>query len=351
MKSLREVYQELGVSRTTLQGWLYDILDWPKQEKTDNTALVIGEEVLSTLWQIRFFKQLKYSNRKIKTILNDPDFDVSRSLEQQIAELTSQKEELERLIKAATVMKETGISPSLLHFGSTGLEGVDYPKTMDLLGLFGDNMVESAVGDIDFNDFITDDESDEMISMFEHLMKMAQESLPITSPEVQHGVKNLHQLVATILSDSVIILSYIGLCFAPEGEIGRDIDNEYGKGSSVFFINALQHYCNEGASSALDQRFYCALENIEKLARAKHTTSSSEVQAEVQNIHDFFMKATGRFSTYTLPLLKGIGVTFGSTEFRNAFENGAKRGVLWFTSRAIEIYCSKHENDERGIIE
>ena len=222
---------------------------------------------------------------------------------------------------------------------------------MGLLGLFGDNMVERAVGNLDFEDFITDAEADEMISIFEHLMKMAQESLPIDSPEVQHGVNNLHQLLATILSDSVIILSCIVLCFAPEGEIGRDIDNEYGKGSALFFINALQHYCNEKASSALDQIFYCALENIEKLAQAKHTTSSLEVQAEVQNIYDFFTKATGRFPAYAFPLLKSIGVTFGSTEFRNAFENGAKRGVSWFASRAIEIYCSNHENDERGIIE
>lgn len=351
LKSLRDVYEELGVSRTTLQGWLYDILDWPKQDKTDNTALVISEEVLATLWQIRFYKQLKYSSRKIKTILNDPGFDVTRSLDQQIAELTRQKEELERLIKAATVMKEMGISPSFLHFGTSGLEEIDYPKTMGLLGLFADNTVGNAVGEIEFDNIITDAESDEMISIFECLMKMAQNALPIDSSTVQQEVKKLHLLLASIASDSVIILTYIGLCFSPDGEIGRDIDNEYGKGSSLFFINALQHYCNEDADSKLDQEFYCALKNIERLARAKHTTSSSEVQAEVQKIYDFFKKATGRFSAYAFHLLQSIGVTFGSSEFRDAFENGAKRGVSWFISRTIEIYCSKHENDERGILE
>lgn len=351
MKSLRDVYEELGVSRTTLQGWLYDILDWPKQDKTDNTALVIGDEVLATLWQIRFYKQLKYSSRKIKAILNDPAFDVTHSLDQQIAELTRQKEELERLIKAATVMKETGISPSFLHFGSSGLAGIDYPKTMGLLGLFADNTVGNAVVELDFDNIITDAESDEITSIFECLMKMAQDALPIDSSTVQQEIEKLHHLLAAIASDSVIILSYIGLCFSPDGEIGRDIDNEYGKGCSLFFSNALQHYCNENADSKLDQEFYSALKNIEKLARAKHTTSSSDVQAEVQNIYDFFIKATGRFSAYAFPLLQSMGATIGSSAYRDAFENGAKRGILWFISRAIEIFCSKHEDDERGIIE
>lgn len=346
MKSLREVYEELGVSRTTLQGWLYDILDWPKQEKTNNSSILISDEVLTTIWQIRFFKQLKYSNSKIKAILNDPDFDVSRSLEQQIVELTRQKEELERLIKAAIVMKEIGISPSFLHFGSTGLEDIDYPQTMMILGLIADNMIESGKTEFDFDGLLTDTELDVVAVIFERLIKMAQSGLSVDCAIVQHEVKSFHQFVSTITSTSVIMLSYISLCFLPEGALGRDIDDEYGKGSSVFLFNAIQHYCRENTDDDLDQNFYCAWDNIEKLARAKYTARSLEVQAQVQKIYDFFIKATGRFSGYTLLLLKNMGKTYGNKEFRDVFENGAERGILWFVSRAIEIFCGKQANDD-----
>ena len=94
-KSTMEVCAELGVSRTTFKGWVYDILG-RTQDPYDNTTLEFTEEEIITLWQIRFYKQLKYSNSKIKAILNDPHFDISRSLTFQIKELTKQKEEMEK---------------------------------------------------------------------------------------------------------------------------------------------------------------------------------------------------------------------------------------------------------------
>lgn len=348
MKSLREVYEELGVSRTTLQGWLYDILEWPKQDTADNTALKISDDVLTTIWQIRFFKQLKYSNKKIKDILADPGFDISRSLEQQIAELTKQKEELEKLIKVATVMKETGLGPNSLRFGSAEMDEISYPNVIGILGLIGDNLAAIEKSEIDFEDFISDTELDAIVRSFKCLMKKGQEQLPVDASTVQEEVANLHRTISTITSESVFILASATPYFLPDGEVGRDIDKEYGNGSAAFFYQAFEYYCNENSENELDREFYGALENIEKLARAKYSTNSPEVQAVVQKMYDFFSRATGRFSVYTVPLLKNMGATYGSKEFRDAFENGAERGIFWFISRAIDIFCSKYENNERG---
>lgn len=348
MKSLRDVYEELGVSRTTLQGWLYDILKWPRQDTADNTALNIPDDILPTIWQIRFFKQLKYSSKKIKDILADPSFDLSQSLEKQIVELTKQKEELENLIKVAMVMKETGIGPNSLRFGPAGMDEIGYPKIVGILGLMADKVATYAEAEIDLEKYISDAEVDAMVAVIERVSKMGQKHLHTDTAAVQEEIAKFHRILSTIASESIIILSWVHLCFSPDGELGRELDSEYGTGSTAFFCGALEYYCNENAENEYDKAFYMAWEEVGELANAKYTTSSPEVQAVIQKLYDFFSRAIGRFSTYTVPLLKNLGVTYGSKEFRDAFENGAERGGLWFISRAIEIYCSKYENNERG---
>lgn len=348
MKSLRDVYEELGISRTTLQGWLYDILEWPKQDVSDNTAMIIPDDILPTIWQIRFFKQLKYSSKKIKDILADPSFNLSQSLEKQIAELTKQKEELESLIRVATVMKETGIGPNSLRFGSVGMDEIGYQRIVGILDLMAEKMSIYTEIEIDFEEYISDEEVNAIEGIFERVSKLRKQHLPSDDVAVQKEIAKLHLLTSAITSKSIIVFSWIHLCFSPDGELGKELDSEFGAGTTAFFSNALEYYCNQNAENEMDQEFYRALENIEKLARCKNTTNSYEVQAEVEKLQDFFSKATGRFSAYAVPLLRNLGTTYGSKEFRNAFEDGAERGILWFISRAIEIYCNQFDKNERG---
>lgn len=114
MRTLREVYEEIGVSRTTLQGWVNGILEKPTLQ--DDTGWYFDDIDFEKIWQIRFFKQLKYKNSQIKEILNNPDFDKKKCLKEQISLLTREKDELENLISAACLMSETGISPKTIRF-------------------------------------------------------------------------------------------------------------------------------------------------------------------------------------------------------------------------------------------
>ena len=101
-----DICTELGVSRSTFKGWVYDILD-RTQEQNDKTELEFTEDEIAKLWLIRFYKQLKYSNSQIKEILNNPDFDITKTLLHQIEELNSQKNEIDNLIKVASIMKKS----------------------------------------------------------------------------------------------------------------------------------------------------------------------------------------------------------------------------------------------------
>ena len=55
MKSLREVYIELGVGRTTVQYWVDKILCRPKQWRGDNTSIQFSDEEVEQIWTIRFY--------------------------------------------------------------------------------------------------------------------------------------------------------------------------------------------------------------------------------------------------------------------------------------------------------
>lgn len=346
MKSLRDVYEEIGVSRTTLQGWLYDILEWPKQEREDNTALKISDEDLALIWQIRFYKQLKYSNSKIKEILRNPSFDLSQSLELQIDELTRQKEELENLIHIATMMKETGLSPSTLRFGMEDLDGVKYKDIVSILRIMSDNVFDDEDAAYSKWENISEEEINLMMEAFDQIMQLHKRVLPISLPIVQARIQALHRAASVITTESVVVLSWFLLFFSPEGVIGRGIDGEYGEGSASFFYHALQYYCKENQDNEFDRDFHTAWSNIEMLAYNHYATNSKAVQSEIKKLHAFFLKIEGILNQPALPTLKNMGKLFGQKEFRDNFDDGKEKGVAWFISRSIEIYCHKLEESE-----
>ena len=57
MRTLREVYEEIGVSRTTLQGWVNGILEKPTLQ--DDAGWYFDDEDFEKIWQIRFFKTIE----------------------------------------------------------------------------------------------------------------------------------------------------------------------------------------------------------------------------------------------------------------------------------------------------
>ena len=341
-KSTMEVCAELGVSRTTFKGWVYDILG-RTQDPYDNTTLEFTEEEIITLWQIRFYKQLKYSNSKIKAILNDPHFDMSRSLTFQIKELTKQKEEMEKLIKVASVMKETGITPTSVRFGLDEAGELKYDHILTLLGTMSDNMVLLSEKDANIPQTITEEDADKLQKCFEKIMRLSITDVSPSYDLAQKTAKEIHTVMSKYITESVLVFSWNILCFAPGTEYARDIDNEYGKGSAEFLFNVLQAYCSLNSDNDFDKDYVEAVDNIERLGYKKHSARSEEVQAEVDKLYRFVKKLNRQPDKICIKIFRNFGEMFGTDEYRNAFDNGAKRGIAWFISRAIEIFCDNAE--------
>ena len=108
MMTVNEVSKLTGVSIRTLQ--YYDTIGLLKpSEYTESGYRLYDDTVLERLQQILLFKELEFSLKEIKEIMDAPNFDREKALEQQIELLTLKKEHLENLIDFARGIKTIGV--------------------------------------------------------------------------------------------------------------------------------------------------------------------------------------------------------------------------------------------------
>ena len=108
MITVNEVSKLTGVSIRTLQ--YYDKIGLlHPAEYTEAGYRLYDDAALETLQQILLFRELEFPLRDIKKIVESPDFDRSKALEQQIELLTLKKEHLENLIDLAKGLKLRGV--------------------------------------------------------------------------------------------------------------------------------------------------------------------------------------------------------------------------------------------------
>ena len=108
MKTVHEVGQLTGVSVRTLHH--YDDIGLLKPtEVTEAGYRLYDDTALERLQHILLFRELQFPLKDIKEILDSPDFDRNRALEQQIELLTLKKEHLENLIIFARGIKCIGV--------------------------------------------------------------------------------------------------------------------------------------------------------------------------------------------------------------------------------------------------
>ena len=108
MMTVHEVSKISGVSIRALHH--YDHIGLlPATKVTEAGYRLYDEEVLERLHHILLFKELQFSLKEIKEILDSPDFDRSKALEQQIQLLELRKEHLENLIDLARGIKAIGV--------------------------------------------------------------------------------------------------------------------------------------------------------------------------------------------------------------------------------------------------
>ena len=240
MMTVNEVSKLTGVSIRTLQ--YYDTIGLLKPNgHTEAGYRLYDDTALERLQQILLFKELEFSLKEIKSMINAPDFDRDKAMEQQIELLTMKKEHLENLIDFARKIKITGVKN--MDFTVFDTKKIDeYAKrAKEQWG----QTPEYREYEEKTKDWTNQDQQDVMknfMLIYAEFGKMRTEDP--ASEKVQCEVKKLQNFISEhFYQCSDEILSGLGQMYASGGEFTQNIDKMGGEGTARFTADAIEVYC------------------------------------------------------------------------------------------------------------
>ena len=240
MKTVTEIAKQTGVSVRTLHH--YDAIGLLKPtEVTESGYRLYDDAALERLYLILLFRELEFPLKEIGEILDAPDFDRNRVLEQQIELLKAKAVHLLKGIHLANAIKQTGVKnlkfknwdPKKIHEYSTQAETL-YGKTDAWKEYKGKSENRTKEQERSLGDGLMD--------LFVKLGTL--KNLAPESPEVQNWVKQLQDYIsANYYRCTNQILAGLGEMYAGGGSMTENIDAAGGKGTGEFAREAIRIYC------------------------------------------------------------------------------------------------------------
>lgn len=240
MMTVNEVSKLTGVSIRTLQ--YYDTIGLlPPTEYTEAGYRLYDDTAMERLQQILLFRELEFPLKEIKRIIDSPDFNRNKALEQQMKLLTMKKEHLEGLISFARKIKETGVNKMDFQvFNTTKMDEytkkakeqwgqtAEYKEYEEKTGKQSPEAQKQALQNF--------------MLIFVEFGKMTDKK-PEDS-DVQLKVKVLQDYITDhFYKCSNEILKGLGELYASGGEFTENIDKAAGDGTAVFVAKAIDVYC------------------------------------------------------------------------------------------------------------
>lgn len=242
MRTVNEVSKLSGVSVRTLHH--YDAIGLLKPTTVTKAGYrMYDDTALERLQQILLFRELEFPLKEIKTILESPNFDRSRALEQQITLLTLKKEHLENLIDLARELNEIGVNK--MDFTAFDTSKID-EYAAEAKATYGQTAEYK-----EFEEKSKNRKKEETQKLNARMMVIFTEfgtmrELPPDSKEVQSQVKKLQSFITeNFYTCSNEVLYGLGSMYAAGGEFTVNIDKAGGEGTAEFVFEAIKRYCNK----------------------------------------------------------------------------------------------------------
>ena len=240
MMTVHEVSKLAGVSIRTLQ--YYDKIGLLHPTGyTDAGYRLYDDTDLERLQHILLFRELEFPLKEIKAILNSPDFDKSKALDQQIEMLKLKKEHIENLMKFALGIKLLGVK-------NMDFKAFDRSK-LDEYAKLAKEQYENTPEYKEFTERSknrTDEEDKLLADRCMLLFKEAGEmrNTDPASDEAQDLVKRIQAFITeNMYTCSNKILSGLGKMYSGGGDFTVNIDAYGGEGTAEFVDKAIQIYC------------------------------------------------------------------------------------------------------------
>lgn len=240
--TVNEVSKLTGVSIRTLQ--YYDKIGLLKPTAyTDSGYRQYDDTALEQLQQILLFRELEFPLKDIKKIMNSPDYDKSKALEQQIELLTLKKEHIENLILLARGIKLVG--GKYMEFSAFDTSKIDeyarkakesWGTTAEYKEFEEKNSTRSSA-EIEVVGM-------QLMAIFAEFAELKNKS--VTDPLINEQVKKLQDFITeNYYKCSDVILSKLGKMYGGGGEFTANINTACGAGTAEFVSEAIQAYCRK----------------------------------------------------------------------------------------------------------
>lgn len=242
MRTVHEVSRLAGVSIRTLQ--YYDKIGLLHPTgRTDAGYRLYDDTDLERLQHILLFRELEFPLKDIKAIINSPDFDRSKALEQQIELLKLKKEHIENLMNFALGIKMLGVRHmDFKAFDKSKLD--EYSRQAK--ELYGNTpeykeMKEKMKNRTEEDDHIL---ADRFMLFFKEAGEIKNDDP--ASAKAQDLVKRIQAYITeNLYTCTNKILSGLGKMYSGGGDFTRNIDAYGGEGTAEFVDRAIQIYCNQ----------------------------------------------------------------------------------------------------------
>lgn len=242
MMTVNEVSKLAGVSIRTLQYYDKIGLLHPTGH-TDAGYRLYDDTDLERLQHILLFRELEFSLKDIASIINSPDFDRSKALEQQIEMLKLKREHIDNLMNFALGIKLLGVKH--MDFKAFDRSKLD-EYSRQAKDMYKESPEYKEMEEKSKNR--TKEEEGILADRFMLLFKEAgtlKDTDP-ASPEAQDLVKRIQDFItANLYTCSKKILSGLGKMYSGGGDFTKNIDEYGGEGTAEFIDKAIQIYCRE----------------------------------------------------------------------------------------------------------
>lgn len=241
MKTVHEVSELAGISVRTLHYYDSIGLLTPTQV-TEAGYRLYDEEALGRLQCILLFRELQFPLKDIKDILDSPNFERNKALEQQIELLKLKKEHIENLIDLATGIRMIGVK-KIMSFEAFDTKKID-EYARQAKESYGTTPAYKEFEEKSKNRSKDQERkiSIDMMNIFTDFGKLLEHA-----PEeqiVQDKVAELRAfLTEHFYNCTPEILASLGEMYAGGGSMTDNINEYAGEGTAEFTALAIQEYC------------------------------------------------------------------------------------------------------------
>ena len=242
MMTVNEVSKLTGVSARTLH--YYDTIGLLKPaQMTESGYRLYDDAALERLQSILLFRELQFPLKEIRNILDSPNFDRNKALDQQITLLRMKKEHIENLIDLACGIKVIGVKPLMGDFTAFDTRKIDeYAKQAK--ESWGDTEAYKEFEEKNKNRSVEEQNeiSKKMMTLFAEFGGM--KDLSPKDEKVQKQVEKLRDFInKNYYNCTIEILQSLGNAYGGGGSMSENINKVGGAGTAEFAKNAVLEYC------------------------------------------------------------------------------------------------------------